>query len=212
MSLYLSRMLVNPLSVAGMRLLESPDSVHSFICALFEGSREDARFLFRVDALDGGPAVLIQSAVPPDWGRSKLAVGALRHEPETKPFDVPVEDGAALAFRLLTRPAKRAFTGAGHKDGPRRDLRTDEERLAWIRRKGESCGFRVVSCGLTLTDFPAVHAVARGFREAGGAFTAVRFDGELGVTDAALLRDAVANGIGTQKAFGFGLLSLAPVR
>jgi CRISPR system Cascade subunit CasE len=57
-----------------------------------------------------------------------------------------------------------------------------------------------------------VHAGARGFRESGGAFTAVRFDGELGVTDAALLREAVANGIGTQKAFGFGLLSLAPVR
>jgi len=38
---------------------------------------------------------------------------------------------------------------------------------------------------------------------------AVRFDGVLVVTDPHKLREAVANGIGQQKAFGFGLLSLA---
>ena len=36
-------------------------------------------------------------------------------------------------------------------------------------------------------------------------------DGELIVTDAEKLRETVANGIGPQKAYGFGLLSLAPV-
>lgn len=41
---------------------------------------------------------------------------------------------------------------------------------------------------------------------------AVRFDGVLIVTDAEKLRIAVCNGIGTQKAFGFGLLSIAPLR
>jgi hypothetical protein len=37
----------------------------------------------------------------------------------------------------------------------------------------------------------------------------VRFDGVLVVTDPALFRETVANGIGSGKAFGFGLLSLA---
>ncbi|GFO83041.1 MAG: hypothetical protein A49_26680 [Methyloceanibacter sp.] len=42
--------------------------------------------------------------------------------------------------------------------------------------------------------------------------TAVRFDGVLLVTDPSKLCEAVRLGIGAQKAFGFGLLSLAPVR
>jgi CRISPR system Cascade subunit CasE len=37
----------------------------------------------------------------------------------------------------------------------------------------------------------------------------VLFSGRLEVTDAALFRDALAKGIGSGKAFGFGLLSIA---
>ena len=40
---------------------------------------------------------------------------------------------------------------------------------------------------------------------------AVRFDGVLVVTDRAAFKTTVANGIGSGKAFGLGLLSLAPV-
>ena len=39
----------------------------------------------------------------------------------------------------------------------------------------------------------------------------VRFDGVLQVTDVGALVEAVRGGIGPAKAFGFGLLSLAPV-
>jgi CRISPR associated protein len=44
-----------------------------------------------------------------------------------------------------------------------------------------------------------------------GAFVAVRFDGVLVVTDPALFKTAVASGIGSGKASGFGLLSFAPL-
>ena len=43
-----------------------------------------------------------------------------------------------------------------------------------------------------------------------GEFLAVRFDGLLAVTDPALFRNTLQTGIGSAKAFGFGLLSLAP--
>ena len=45
----------------------------------------------------------------------------------------------------------------------------------------------------------------------GGAFLAVRFDGVRVVTDPGSFKTTVATGIGAGKAFGFGLLSLAPV-
>jgi CRISPR-associated protein Cas6/Cse3/CasE subtype I-E len=48
--------------------------------------------------------------------------------------------------------------------------------------------------------------------EKSGRLSAVQFDGVLVVTDPDKLSVAVRNGIGPQKAFGFGLLSLAPLR
>jgi CRISPR system Cascade subunit CasE len=53
-----------------------------------------------------------------------------------------------------------------------------------------------------------------GDRDAGGrrlTFGAVVFDGMLEVSDPGRLRSALRHGIGSAKAFGFGLLSLARV-
>jgi CRISPR system Cascade subunit CasE len=43
-----------------------------------------------------------------------------------------------------------------------------------------------------------------------GEFLAVRFEGVLAVTDPEVFRATVAAGIGSGKAFGFGLLSVGP--
>jgi len=44
-----------------------------------------------------------------------------------------------------------------------------------------------------------------------GVHYAVEFQGVLTVTDPALFRTTFTTGIGSAKAFGFGLLALAPV-
>jgi len=43
-------------------------------------------------------------------------------------------------------------------------------------------------------------------------FGAATFEGILEVTDAEKFRQSLKQGIGTGKAYGFGLLSVAPVR
>ena len=52
-------------------------------------------------------------------------------------------------------------------------------------------------------------AVAARERTSRLTFASVLFDGELVVTDAELFRTALASGVGTSKAYGFGLLSIA---
>ena len=44
-----------------------------------------------------------------------------------------------------------------------------------------------------------------------GTLHAIEFKGELAVRDAALFRATVAAGVGSAKAFGFGLLALSPL-
>ena len=124
-----------------------------------------------------------------------------------------------------------------HRNGMRVELRKEEDQLAWLERKGAVAGFRLVTVqveGVTaggregtapievrVTPGPKEHdaswAKAHGNRRPKGAtvedgltFGVARFEGRLEVTDAEALRTAVMAGIGSGKAYGFGLLSLAP--
>lgn len=220
MTRYLSRLLLNPFFAPALRFASEPYEIHRSLLATLRCSSlrekvadqpKTSELLFRVDASDEGPVILLQTATHPDWDRLKLAPRALRCPPETKAYAPTFSDGDLLAFRLFAKPTYRKSGDFGQREdgkrkaGPRLMCRDDEQRIEWLRRKGGLHGFIIASVGLTL--FPVkVIKPQEGQKE---DFTAVRYDGELIVKDAPLFRDAVENGIGTQKAFGFGLLSVA---
>lgn len=233
MSLYLSRIRLNPLHAPAVKLANNPEMIHAKLLATLPcranakpkdaNQPKTADVLFRVDTTDNGPDILIQSAHRPDWSALELAPRSLRAvnspnaNPETKEYEPQFALGQRLAFRLLTRPSYRKSGDFGlkstgkRKPGPRLDCRDDTERIRWLRRKGERHGFLLESASLTLFSFPAIKS-KRQREEKGGSFAAVQFDGVLVVTDPEKLKDAVRTGIGPQKAFGFGLLSLARLR
>jgi CRISPR system Cascade subunit CasE len=137
-----------------------------------------------------------------------------------------------LAFRLLCQPLVRKSGEFGVKPngkrmaGPRRACRNDEQRLDWLRRKANDCGFAIETVGLTMVEWRntkplqakggvpiETHEQAR--KRAFGLAAvqrlgAVRFDGVLVVIDRDRFKTALVNGIGSFKGFGFGLLSVAP--
>ena len=87
-------------------------------------------------------------------------------------------------------------------------MRTREELVAWIIRKGEQGGFAV--------DAEKLRAFSRGreyFEKQGmsGLHSAVELQGVLTVTDPAKFHQTFTRGIGPAKAFGFGLLVIAPI-
>lgn len=110
--------------------------------------------------------------------------------------------------------------------GKRVELRREEDQLAWLQRKGlDQCGFELrkatVSNGFAGEErrFTATRAdpgprlsgrqeTAAGRRQL--TFATALFEGELRVTDAAAFAAAFRAGIGPARAFGCGLLSLAP--
>lgn len=101
--------------------------------------------------------------------------------------------------------------------GKRVAIRGEEERIAWLKRQGERCGFalgetRLEPVGRPLLDARAdiggvLHGQSRQNRQL--TFDTCVFEGLLEVTDEAKLREAIRGGIGPGKAFGCGLLSLA---
>ncbi len=171
---------------------------------------ESARCLFRVDEIASSPEprLLVQSRVRPEWERLTVKADYLAAPPCVKAWSPTFRTGQVLAFRLRANPTiKEDSRKNGKKNGRRIPLLTETDRLAWLARKAQIGGF-----GLS-------RVVARQedpleCRTAGGCATtlnAVRFDGMLVVRDPAAFMQALEAGIGSGKAFGFGLLSVARV-
>jgi CRISPR system Cascade subunit CasE len=150
-----------------------------------------------------------------------------------------LRNGILLRFRLRANPSRKVDTKTG-PDGRRRngrrvkltggtrvvdgqevELSAEEEQVLWLRRKGEQHGFRLRDLRPGVPDVRVVQegpltgtrplAMSQG-SEASLTIRPVLFEGILQVTDAERFRQALSQGIGPAKAYGCGLLSIAPAR
>lgn len=203
--MYLSRIILNAKHPRTKSEVEHPYELHRTICKDFDDP-EAARILFRADADRPGQVnVIVQSLTMPRWpepdGKYVLSVD------EPKAVELGgVRVGMPLRFRLRCRPSKRIGEPGNEEQGKRKSLKDKDEIFAWLHRKAAENGFEVKDVG-----FDRIYWYESREGKQDKPLGAVQFDGVLVVTDSDKLREAVRNGIGPQKAFGFGLLSLAPL-
>jgi len=186
--------------------------LHRLVCTGFghRAALDAARVLFRFDAEGDAGFLCVQSRTPPDWSHLPPKLNLSVAGP--KPLKLPsLETGTRLHFRLLARPSMRVGNKTSPDYGRRIVLLWEKDQKDWLTHKGEAHGFAVESCNLTLRTWHDSKTDHRLPNATPLPLHAVRFDGVLVVTDSQKLWQAVANGIGTQKAYGFGLLSIAPL-
>ncbi|XXX78026.1 type I-E CRISPR-associated protein Cas6/Cse3/CasE [Sorangium sp. So ce134] len=243
--MYLSRVLLNPISRAVRADLADVEDLHRTLMRAFPDDagprpREAHGVLFRVDedARRGRFVLLVQSAVRPDFTRLPdgyfldlrddlgfAEPGALENPAVRDVGDERARIGAgeSFRFRLRANPTRRIDTKSGadgkRRNGRRVELRDDASRLDWLRRKAAAGGFEL--CGAEDGTGASEVWVCEERKligrkpDASGArrvltLAPVLFEGRLRVTDADRFRAALAGGIGPAKAYGFGLLSIAP--
>ena len=186
----------------------------------------ESGFLFRIDPhTDARAVILVQSAIEPDWDYAfHNAHYFLAAPPEMKQFDPRVKKGERLRFRLLANPTRRLSRNspdAKEESIGKRVPVPPTQLFEWLARKGESGGFSIQKESTTVQ--PAYdyfrkpdkeHEEKSGDegRDQKSCLRSVRFDGVLEVTDGSCFRNTLVRGIGPAKAFGFGLLSIAPVK
>jgi CRISPR system Cascade subunit CasE len=130
---------------------------------------------------------------------------------------IPEAERTGVARRDYVEPSKCVVAREdGRQIGKRVELRREEDRLAWLARRGrEYDGFALTTVRLD----PAGREVDAARADPAGrllsrsrqlTFGTALFEGALVVTDAERFRAAFEGGIGPGKAFGCGLLSLAP--
>ncbi len=160
MSLYLSRLILNPRSRQVMSEIAHPYEMHRTLMRAFptspDGARARARdefgILFRADVDDrrGVVKVYVQSRIEPDWSFLNGLNGYLRTGtgmPEYESKDIMpalrrIQDGQVFFFRLRANPTKRnARRDEPGKEpdrlkGKRVELQQEDEQIAWLISKG----------------------------------------------------------------------------
>lgn len=228
--MYLSRLVLEPRSRDVRQALGDCQAMHRLVMRGFPKSTSDAvsgrasfGVLYRVEPAQPGAAVtvLVQSRPEPDWGTlpDRALSRALSRNPDVKPL-VPLlralRSGMHLRFRLRANATKRVTSG---ERSQRVELWREDDLLSWLRRHLAAAGASLASVPLA-DDVVAVRVVTEakllGTRPGAGGtvrvtFGSALFDGRLAVDDPARFRSAIEQGLGSAKAYGFGLLSVAPL-
>ncbi len=205
-------------------------------------ARDEFGVLFRADVDDprGVARVYVQSLVKPDWSFLDGLSDYLCADAETPnlscknimPAYQNLHNGQILSFRLRANPTKRIAKHDDTMKGKRVELTRENEQIDWLIRKGQERekgvpgGFELLMNEVKdvrgeIRMLPRINVCSEGKQKgrkrdaACGHVTthlAVLFEGLLRVTDKNAFLETLIRGIGSGKALGFGLLSVAPCR
>lgn len=184
--------------------------LHRLVCMGFKDRKaaKAARILYRFDLHGDTGSLYIQSLHKPDWSRLPRSLDIRGPVPLQLP---PMNVGDELRFRLLAKPSWRVGNKKYAEYGRRLTLKSEKARMVWLHRKARENGFRVNDVIITdrvWNDTKTVERLSNGNPK---PLFGTQYDGRLTVTDPQKLKQAIAYGIGPQKAYGFGLLSVAPI-
>lgn len=203
---HLTQVTLDFATAARLRLRDCYDW-HQAVWKAFPGRDGQQRdFITRLDQRRQGFRLLIVSPFEPsrpDWCPPEAW--------QSKPIPESYFGKTRYAFQLCANPTKKIASkadGTVTKNGRRVPLGKREELVDWIRRKGEQGGFWVNEATLRTFSRGREYFVKKGRP---GLHSAVEFQGVLAVTDPARFHETFTRGIGTAKAFGFGLLVIAPI-
>lgn len=204
--MYLSRIMLNPGLRETMKALVSPSILHGAIESSFTGER--SRRLWRIDDLNGKKYILLLSEELPDLEHFSEQFGyAGAHETKNyRPLLERIQNGEKWRFRLTANPT------VSKQDGKIMAHITPEYQKKWLSDRAEKHGF-----SLTAGEFQTVRSEWYDFYKKNGERSArvrllsVTFEGMLTVSDPEKFKEALCRGIGREKAYGQGMLTVVRV-
>lgn len=208
----LTRLLLDPRASSVRRKLASEQVVHAIVEAAVEG--QESRALWRVDPGQEVHTMLLLSAGMPNVGHLVREFGVSPEQVESRSYEpllTRLAPGQEWRLKLRANPTvarpREGRTSARHA------LRREPDQIEWFLRRAEKWGLSVPTNRLGVPELIVARSEALAFRRTKATVTlgAVTFDGVAEVKDAELLKLALVQGVGSAKAYGCGLMTLAPV-
>ncbi|MEU3558525.1 type I-E CRISPR-associated protein Cas6/Cse3/CasE [Kitasatospora sp. NPDC006786] len=216
MNLWLTRIAPDQRSREARRDGTNAVDLHHRLMALFPdravetAARQNLGVLFRTEpAADGGHQILLQSSVQPDLTRLPPGYGRGATK-SLAPLLAAMREGLAVRYRIAANPIRKPGRTTRELYNlsavvPLRGAAADD----WWTRQADGAGLQLTALRSEPLD------AARGTRRSDQhhiKHDRVLFEGIARITDPELLRTRLTAGIGKGKAYGCGLLSLAPHR
>lgn len=217
--MYLSRLLLDPTSRQVQRETADPYNLHRTILKAFDTDRESANILHRIETngSSGQTILLVQSDIKPNWQPLLEKAYLLPEDPFTelanpavKEINLPLQNRQLLRFRLCANPTikkVRRDENGNRRNSNRVPLLHKSKQIEWLQKQAQANGFRILDIGISQPEQQASRKKGNGRSI---TIYTVTFNGRLQISNVAKFTAAVKKGIGPAKAFGCGLLSLAP--
>lgn len=201
--MYLSKISLDLRTASARQSLHDCGDMHRNVQKLFSTSREDAGVLYRVYSDKTGSYIYIQSKRAPaeteDSLNNGMRITAIRN---ISALESSFSKGRRLGFNLLTAPCKKISDGVS-KNSRRRILRTPDERIQWLMKKGSDNGFVVLAA--EETDGELLYSRKKSNEM---YLHTTIFTGLLQISDVERFTQIWRQGIGPEKAYGLGMLLL----
>ena len=204
--MYLSRVAIDIRKHESMRALYNLEKLHGMIESGFKGERQ--RNLWRIDQLAGEKYLLLLSPSFPQTNTLPEQIGYDNSVWETKSYDsllAKVSKDSKWYFRLTANPTVAI---------PREDERGKVKAITIVSTQKEWLKKQGIKNGFLLQDgqFDVVQSewktIKKDKREI--YILAVSFEGVLTVMNPNDFCNALCSGIGREKAYGMGLLTIVP--
>lgn len=221
--MFLSRIWVDPSRRGAKRLLASPQRVHAVIAAATSTREGGPRPLWRLDQSASGLQLLVTSGREADFTSLLEQLDMPREDGwETTPYQPfldRISGGQRWKFALACNPVRSVREVEDPTmltRGKRVPVVGAHQLQDWLIKRAPTHGFHVDDNSFIVSGRRAEDFHRKGSADSGGTanrvrITAVRYSGTLRVDDADRLRTALTEGVGSAKAYGCGLLTLAPV-
>ncbi|MBT0566991.1 type I-E CRISPR-associated protein Cas6/Cse3/CasE [Williamsia sp. CHRR-6] len=218
---FLTRMPINRRRRGGAKLLASPQAMHAAVAAAFPpGAPTPAghgRVLWRVDSPTADTHHLyVVSSIEPDLShiveQAGWQTGEMWQTRDYAPVIDAIDAGQRYRFRLRANPVYSGRSTPNEQTSLRAH-RSVKHQESWLESRAQRGGFLIPDGS---RDDALLRVVDRGVMRFGRRGTAVTiayatFDGVLEVVDPDALRHTLVAGLGRAKAYGCGLLTLAPL-
>ena len=177
------------------RILLKPDRTHGAFRL-----RVPERHLWRIDRLNDNLYMLVLSKDKPDFTMFCQQFSPSEDAWETKNYDGLLDslsEGSTWRFCLTANPTVSKSHQGNNGQGK---IVACEDWRGWLLSKADKHGFQVNNFNVTQSTWKKF--------ENGIAFLSVTYEGILTITDVAMFKEALINGIGRGKAYGMGLLTI----
>ena len=206
--MYLSRVELDTSKKQTQVALVSPNKFHGSIENAFDYAKENrTRNLWRIDKLNGKMYLLLVSKDKPDLTNFARQFGKKLLSYETKEYGRFIDklsNETVWQFRLIANPTKCVKKEKGR--GKRVAHITPEHQTQWLIKQAQKYGFHVDEKRVQVKESKWLMFNKQGKHMVRAL--AVTYEGKLEITDVDKFRIALVDGIGREKAYGMGLLTI----